>query len=57
MDVRFTNNLINTYKDSIDMVIFKTNDLADSNLILNLFYFLIDCVIYDKIERSNISYR
>ena len=39
------------------MITFKVNDLTDGSLILNLFYFLIDYVIYDKIERSNVFYR
>ena len=57
MNVRFTDNLINIYKDSINIVAFKIDDLTDNDFILNLFYLFIDCVIYDKIECSNVSYR
>ena len=57
MNVRFANNLISIYKDFINIITFKADDLIDNNFILSFFYFFIDCVIYDRIERSNIFYR
>ena len=50
-------NLISIYKDFINMIAFKVDDLVDSNFILSFFCFLIDYVIYDRIECSNIFYR
>ena len=57
MNVRFANDFTNIYKDFINIITFKVNDLIDNSFILSFFYFFIDCVIYDKVERSNIFYR
>ena len=57
MDIRSTNDFISIYKNLINMIAFKVDDLIDNNFILSFLYFLIDYIIYNKIERSNISYR